>query len=96
MSCFLHRHMLVISGDYSTNKNIITIGYYCFPTEYSKFKSKHQKVVINSNYDMSCTLSSTDKETNKICTNPAKMMGEKKLLILKHERLYLLFSFARS
>ena len=44
--------------------------------------------MININYFMRCTESRTDKENNKININPTEIIGEKKMLITKHEGLH--------
>ena len=38
----------------------------------------HCAVMINSNNAMCCTISSTDKDPNKMNANPAKMISDKK------------------
>ena len=79
--------MLVISGDVGAKNNPITIGYYCIPMVNSN-EAKQHTVMIDSDWTINCAERSTDKSTNKIFTNPAEMIGDKKLLILKHEKMH--------
>ena len=44
--------------------------------------------MIDSNYDVYHTESSTDKENNKNCANPAEMKYKTRSLTLKHEGIH--------
>ena len=88
MLYYLDRILLVISGDFNTKNNPITAACCRIPMKGSKYEAKQHIVMTDRNFDVYCIESSTDNDNNKIYVNPDKMIGEKKLLILKHEGLH--------
>ena len=62
LSCYLDRHVLVISGKFGTKNKPITIGNYYAPIEESKYEAKNYSVMIDNGPANYCIISNTDKE----------------------------------
>ena len=96
---YLHHHVLVINGEFTSKNKPINIVHYYVPIEKSKYKAMHCTFMIDSRNSMHCTIISTDKDDNNTCINPVEMIPNKKLLGLKHEGKHfepLIYSFLSS
>ena len=85
LSYCLDLHVLVINVKFSTKKKTINTGNYCVPIKKLKYEAMCYEVMIYSSNSMHCEISSTDKDNNKTCADPAEIIFDTKLLVLKHE-----------